>query len=299
MDQANKNKILVVDDEKINRMMIAAFLEVDYHLIMASNFKQAIERAKKHQPDLILLDIVMPECSGYEVLEQLKNDPSTEHLSVIFLTALNSEEEEEKGLSLGAVDYITKPFRLSIIKARLKIHMELINQRRVLEDLTNVDGLTNIANRRCFDDFLDREWSRCQRSQSSLAVAMIDIDYFKLYNDNYGHAEGDRVIKEVASILSKATRRKAELCARYGGEEFAIVMPDTCIDDAKALSVLCRQAVIDQAIIHGYSNASDIITVSVGVAAIIPDRTETKNTLLKLSDNNLYLAKEAGRNCVV
>ncbi len=261
--------------------------------------RRALARAKKHSPDLILLDILMPKMSGYDVIKVLKDDPATAHIPVIFLTALSEESEEENGLAMGAVDYITKPIRPKVAVARINIHMELIRQRRKLEELTNLDALTGIYNRRKFDETLAYEWKRCLRSQTSIAVAMADVDYFKPYNDHYGHSAGDKVLHSVARALSEEVKRSSDCCARYGGEEFAVILPETPQAGAAAMLERCRAAVFDLHLPHAHSSVCDRVTVSIGAACTIPTEQSSITALLKQADDQLYRAKDLGRNRVL
>ncbi len=296
MNKVTQNKILIVDDVKMNRRLIATILKEDYKIILASNGEQALERARKHLPDLILLDIIMPRMTGHQVLKQLKNDPLTQKIPVVFLTALTSESEEEEGLLMGAVDYITKPFRPAIIRARVAIHMQLIEQHKQLEILTNQDGLTGIYNRRKFDFSLEREWRRSLRNGTPLSVAMIDVDFFKLYNDNYGHGAGDFVLRTIAGILNKNINRAADVCARYGGEEFALILPELNAEGLQKVCEKCRQSIVSLQIPHDFSHAGKHVTVTVGGISGIPNEVFSYNELLTQADNNLYQAKELGRN---
>ncbi|WP_100640345.1 diguanylate cyclase domain-containing protein [Marinobacter salexigens] len=292
------NKILVVDDDRISRQFITEILKSDYRIILASDADKAMERAIKHQPDLILLDIVMPRVDGFELFKTIKKHPLIMHIPIIFLTALTLESEEEAGLAMGAVDYITKPLRAPIVQARVKNHIQLINQRKQLELLAVQDPLTGIPNRRRFDVALDAEWRRCKRDQSPLSLAMIDVDNFKAYNDSYGHAAGDSALRAIAHALSSCVRRAPDICARFGGEEFALILPDTTAESLATISENCRHAVEALEIRHAGNALSDRITVSVGGATTIPSDEIGPDDLLKRSDEMLYIAKQQGRNKV-
>lgn len=298
-EKLSQNKILIVDDVKMNRQLIALILKDDYKVILASNGEQALQRARKHCPDLILLDIVMPDMSGHDVLKHLKNDPFTHKIPVVFLTALTSESEEEAGLLMGAVDYITKPLRPAIVRARINIHMQLIDQHKKLEALNNQDGLTGIYNRRKFDLSLEKEWRRSLRNETPLSVVMIDVDYFKFYNDNYGHGAGDTVLLTVAKTLNKCINRAADVCARYGGEEFALILPELTLKGLQKVCEICRQAIASLKIPHDFSSTSKHVTISIGGVSGIPDEDFSYKELLMQADNNLYQAKEAGRNLTI
>jgi diguanylate cyclase (GGDEF)-like protein len=292
-------KVLVVDDAAINRQVLGDLLKTDHTVILAKSGGQALTLAVQHLPDLILLDVVMPEINGYEVLRQLKSDPRTAAIAVIFITGLDTPEDEEHGLTIGASDYITKPFNLAVVRARVRCHLQLARQRRMLETLANIDGLTEIANRRHFDDRYATEWARAVRHGQSLSVAILDIDFFKDYNDQAGHAMGDRVLQGVASVLVNGMNRATDLVARYGGEEFALLMPGTDVKGAAQLADHLRDATGRLAMPHPDSTKTDRITVSVGGATLRPGRNESAADLLKAADDHLYRAKKEGRNRVV
>lgn len=293
-----QNKILVVDDDRISRQLITEILKSDYRIVLANDADKAMERAIKHQPDLILLDIVMPRVDGLELFNRIKKHPLVEHIPIIFLTALTLESDEEAGLAMGAVDYITKPLRAPIVQARVKNHIQLINQRKQLELLAAQDPLTGIPNRRRFDLVLVNEWRRCRRQQSPLSLAMIDVDNFKTYNDTFGHGAGDAALRAIAQALNSCVNRASELCARFGGEEFALILPDTPAESLATISETCRQAVEALKFDHADDSPSDILTVSIGGATTIPTDEIEPEDLLQKSDEMLYLAKEEGRNKV-
>lgn len=297
MNWNKPQKVLVVDDAAINRQVLGDLLKGDHTVILAKSGEQALERAFQHLPDLILLDVVMPEIDGYEVLSRLKADARTSAITVIFITGLVAPGDEARGLTLGASDYITKPFNLDVVKARVKVHLQVARQRRMLETLANVDGLTEIPNRRYFDERYSVEWARAARSRAPLSVAVLDIDYFKDYNDQAGHAMGDRVLQDVAHTLVHEMSRPADLVARYGGEEFALVMPETDASGGQVLAERARAA-IEALVTTGLDGQTHRITVSIGGATTRPGSLETATDLFKAADEQLYRAKQAGRNRV-
>ncbi len=219
MSHAPSNQtILIVDDEPINIKALQLVLGDEHNLVFATTGEMALEMAAQDpQPDLILMDIVMPGMDGFEVCERLKKDDRTRNIPVVFLTARWETSEEAKGLELGAVDYIRKPFSPPIIKARIRNHLELKKTRDLLENLSTLDGLTNIPNRRRFDEIFAHEWNRAVRNKSPLSLLFIDIDHFKNYNDCYGHLAGDDCLKAVARILQSSLGRAADFLARFGG----------------------------------------------------------------------------------
>lgn len=296
---ADRQKILIVDDERINRQTLLHLLEDDYDILLAENGRQALEHVSETPSvDIILLDVMMPEMDGYEVLRRLKENDKSTNIPVVFLTSKNSVEYEEKGLKLGAVDYIHKPFHPTIITLRLENHLRSVRQRKLLEMMVGYDGLTEIANRRKFDEILEKEWLQSRRVGSPLSLAMIDIDYFKLFNDSYGHAEGDIALKITANALSKSIQRPSDLVARYGGEEFVFLLPDTDSVGGKLIAEKACRSIEEQKILHGCSNVSDYVTVSIG-GVTLTGTDEPPDTIVKIADEFLYRAKEAGRNRVI
>lgn len=299
MNEETKPLILIVDDTPTNIQVLAEALRKDYRVRVAGSGKAAFDIIEKlGAPDLILLDVMMPEIDGYEVCRRLKNGAATKNVPVIFVTARSDVEDEEHGLKLGAVDYIAKPFHLPIVAARVRNHINLKLKTDLLESQAMLDGLTNIPNRRRFDEVLDQEWKRAQRSGLPLALIMADIDFFKHYNDNYGHGSGDLCLKKVAEALSMSIERPSDMVARYGGEEFVVILPETEAEGARTIAERFRCNVEAMQLPHKYSDASNVVTVSVGCASLIPAAGIEPDFLLKRADEGLYRAKNSGRNRV-
>lgn len=294
----DKAKILIVDDIPGNVKYLAEILKHDYQIFVATNGKDAIEIATSEQIDLILLDVMMPKMSGYEVCTQLKNNFVTAGITVIFVTGKNEVEDETKGLELGAVDYITKPVNPMILFARVRNHIESKRRRDDLEKISHTDALTGISNRRHFDQFLDQEWRRCIRGGFSLSIIMIDIDYFKQYNDYFGHSGGDDCLKKVATVLQQTLMRSTDFLARYGGEEFIIVLSQVEHKGAASLAEKLRGAVEKLRIPHPLSKIAPHVTISLGCATMIPIRGSSAQPLVNAADELLFAAKEQGRNQV-
>ncbi len=292
--------ILIVDDTPTNIRVLAEALRADYRVKVATGGKTALELANKPEtrPDLILLDVMMPEMDGYEVCRRLKQNPVTQNIPVIFVTAKNDVTDEERGLRLGAMDYIAKPFHLAVVKARVQSHVSLKMKNDMLESLALIDGLTGIPNRRRFDGTLETEWKRAMRGGTALAIIMADIDFFKAYNDHYGHGAGDECLKAVAQALSGALGRPSDILARYGGEEFVAVMPDTEGHGARQLAERCCANVTALGLPHRFSGAADHVTISAGYAALHPATGQSPMELLEMADKMLYQAKEQGRDRV-
>lgn len=294
-----RSRILVVDDSLFNRKILNDALSPVYEVLSARNGEEAISLCREEQPpDIVLLDIMIPGMDGHEVCKRLKNDPATKEIPIIFITAMTDVEDETLGLELGAVDYITKPFSIPIVQARVRTHLELKRQRDILRDMTTIDGLTGIPNRRRFDEFLRVEWLRARRNKHPLAVVLADIDEFKAYNDNYGHLKGDEALKAVAEILQEALHRPTDLLARYGGEEFVAVLPETDFKGAVHFGEYMRSAVLDAGVPHAWSSVEESVTISVGVACVVPTSEVSEVALVTAADKQLYRAKEMGRNRV-
>ena len=292
-------KVLIVDDEKANRKILKELLQDEATIIFAKNGAQAVELARKHLPDLMLLDVIMPDRSGFEVIEAIKNDKNTMNISVIFVTGLANSDDEERGFDLGGCDYIYKPFKANIVIARVMMHLELIKQRKMLNEVAHLDALTGISNRRRMDIVLADELAANKRDNKKLAVALIDVDYFKPYNDNYGHGAGDAALKKVASTFREVLKRPRDFVARYGGEEFLIILPDSSIEGVNLILNNVKQTLADKAIKHEFSKVSDILTISTGAIIVENNHSITPADILLQADKLLYQAKENGRNQLV
>lgn len=300
MDQPERARILIVDDETMNLKVLANLLKDEYSPILARSGAQALKHAfSDTPPDLILLDIMMPEMGGFEVIKKLKNNARTKNIPVIFVTALNSIEDEEHGLKLGAMDYITKPYSPPIVKIRIHNHLRIVHHYRLLDQLAYLDGLTEISNRRRFEEVFPKEWARSLRNGTPLSLAMVDVDCFKQYNDHYGHGMGDRSLQKIAKALDKGLKRPADLIARYGGEEFVMVLPETDAQGAKAIAEHALRQVADLNIPHNRSSVADYLTVSIGLVTMLKDTGTSSVSFIETADRNLYRAKQNGRNRVV
>jgi len=290
-----QKKILVIDDEKMNIMALAHVLKPKHEVIVATDGTSGLEAAEKHQPDIILLDIIMPDMSGFEVLLKLKDSAITMNIPVIFITGLNNVADEEKGLSLGAVDYITKPFNQTIVKARVKTHLKMADYMRTIEKLCMLDALTGLPNRRGFDIRFEAEWGRAHREDKPLGLIMLDIDNFKIYNDTYGHPQGDNLLQVIADTLSKTLNRASDIAVRWGGEEFCILLPDTDINGTFNIAEQIRTNIMDLAI-PCISGQSTTVTVSLGACSKTPSETDLASDYIEEVDKLLYKAKKSGKN---
>lgn len=290
--------ILIVDDERSNLDVLAHILKTQYNVQIAKSGTAALKRAKEQQPDLILLDIVMQDMNGFEVLAELKAYDETRHIPVIFITGLSQPEDEEKGFLLGAVDYIHKPFKPSIVKARVRTHLRIVNQIRTIERLCLIDALTEIPNRRSFDQQLDMEWNRAIREDTPLSLLSLDVDKFKNFNDTYGHPQGDILLQSLANTLTSALNLPSEFVARVGGEEFAVILPNMNLPNAMLLAEELRKAVEVMQVPTLDNTGTLSVTISIGAATVIPDDHQTIGALVTSADNALYQAKNSGRNRV-
>lgn len=319
--------ILIVDDLSENRALLQAVLQTGGYsrILSASSAEEAlrlleVEDGDWRSPvDLVLMDYMMPRVDGIEAIRRLKSVEALRDIPVILVTGHDGEGVLERAFDAGAMDYITKPIDTVELLARirsaltLKREMDIRKERErellavtkklaevneALQRLSSLDGLTGIANRRSFDDVFEREWRRCRRESEYLSLLMIDIDHFKDFNDAYGHLKGDDCLRTVASILEQACHRAGDLAARYGGEEFVIVLSNTCPAGAGRVAESLRAQVQELVIPNERSATEPVVTISVGVASVVPDDAATPSTLLAEADRALYTAKRNGRNRV-
>ena len=298
MENTEMNSILVVDDEASNHVFLTSLLKPLYTIYAATNGRSAIKIARDVLPDLILLDIVMPEVDGYEVLSELNSFEETREIPVIIISGLGSVEDEKKGLASNAVDYISKPFDAEIVKLRIRNQIKIINQMREIVRLSTTDQLTGVPNRRGFDNQIGREWARMIREKFPFSVLLLDVDKFKNYNDTYGHQQGDVVLQIVAKTMTQSYHRSTDYGARWGGEEFITILPNTNMEGAIDVAERIR-ANIENLSIPLPDGESTRVTVSIGVNTIIPTMRDSIDDFIECSDNALYSAKQTGRNKVV
>ena len=291
-------RLLVVDDQPANVQVLHQTFAADHQVLMATNGEQALHVCAAKQPDLVLLDVVMPGMDGYEVCARLKADPALCDIPVVFVSAQDDEVSEANGLDVGAVDYISKPINPKIVRARVKTHLTLKRQSDLLREWVYLDGLTNVCNRRYFEERMVVEWARATRQRTPLSVLMIDVDYFKRYNDRYGHQAGDDCLRRVAAELKESLRRPSDLVARYGGEEFVCLLPETGLAGAMQLAEQIAASVREARIEHQRSQVSSVVTCSIGVCSKPADRVSSGPALLRTADAQLYMAKASGRNRV-
>jgi len=293
-----KLKILIIEDSKLNQEVLRRILHNDYTLDFVGDGAEALEKIKAESTDLILLDLILPGMNGFEVLSELRKCESTRSIPVIIITGRTDPEEEVKGLQLGATDYITKPFHEVVVKARVETQIRLLKQMRIIENFGFIDTLTNIPNRRQFDQLMVREWNRAKREKTPFSIMMIDVDHFKMYNDTHGHQQGDVALQTVASTITASLKRSTDIAARWGGEEFAVLLQNTLLDGAMQVAEDIRKN-IEMTEIPGTDKEADYnVTISIGVATMSPDNNTSIPDLILKADMALYKAKDTGRNRV-
>lgn len=324
--------ILIVDDRPDNLRVLSSILtESGYQVRRAINGQLALKIAQHAPPALILLDVLMPEMDGYKVCSLLKSHPQTAEIPVIFISALDNVFDKVKAFEVGGIDYITKPFQAAEVLARVKnqliirnLYIQLQQQAKKLADqnvllqqeikerqraeaalvvanlelkrLAVLDDLTGVANRRHFNESLNKEWRRMAREQCPLSLILGDIDYFKKYNDTYGHLAGDFCLQQVAQAISRAIKRPADILARYGGEEFAAILPNTDTEGALQVAEAMRDEVLNLKITHGQSAIYKYVTLSLGIVSLVPQHNYDPSILITAADKALYEAKKQGRN---
>lgn len=319
---AKNIRVLVIDDQRmvvegVRRMLQS---ESDIEFYYCTEPTRALETAIKVKPTIILLDLVMPEVGGMTLVRFFKANKKTEDVPIIVLSSIEAPIDKEAAFGAGASDYVVKlPDKIELV-ARIRAHArsylnklerdeafeelrrlkaELEESNSALQMLSCLDGLTGIANRRRFDDYMVSEWKRAQRESSTISLILIDIDFFKLYNDNYGHQQGDDTLRAVVNALAGGINRPGDLLARYGGEEFVVVLPDTILDGAIKIAETLQERVNSLNIVHAYSKAADHVTLSMGIACCEPGkRFDSFECLIEAADKSLYDAKDGGRNCI-
>lgn len=303
-------KILVIDDSKIERVIIRSYLQhLDYDIYDADNGEEGIKLFNKCSPDIILLGVVMNGINGYEVVQQLRSQ-SSDWIPIIFLSGKAQPEDIMIGICSGGDDYLAKPIQKQILIAKmiameriaamrkqlLKVTQNLRSANQELERLATLDGLTGIANRRHLDLTLEKEVARAKRDNKPLTFIISDIDFFKKYNDYYGHIQGDECLKRVAQTLKNSLSRPGDLVARYGGEEFCMLLPDTDTEHAAFVAEKLLNAVRRLEMRHQGVADNAIVTMSFGIINLVPNAGLTCENLMKLADEKLYFAKENGRD---
>ncbi|MCI8423963.1 MAG: diguanylate cyclase [Lawsonibacter sp.] len=294
----DRDKILIIDDSAVQAEFLKSILKEEYEVTTCQTATEGLKQAQSGEYSLILLDVVMPDMDGFTLLRELKSAFQTRHIPVIMLTSLSDVHNEEKGLLLGAVDYVAKPFSPIIIRARVKTHIDLYHFQMQFMEQALVDELTGIPNRRRYESDSVMNWRKAIRFGCPFSVCMIDIDQFKLYNDSFGHPAGDKVIASVAQVIASHLRRATDFFARYGGEEFVVIQVGETAQNAYNFLKVIRQAVEDLHIPHS-SPDREWVTISAGGVTVTPKSEDSYETYLKIADTMLYDAKRLGRNRVI
>lgn len=324
--------ILIVDDTPANLDLLSGMLKDRFRVRAATSGRRALATARTYAIDLVLLDVDMPEMNGYEVCTELKADEATREVPVIFVSALDAAIDKVAAFAVGGADYITKPFQVAEVMARIEYQLRLARLKRDLEQkneelgrayedvrriaaeledanrqlavanvrlraLSYLDGLTGVANRRRFDEELDEACAVANETAAPLSLVLIDLDHFKKLNDSQGHQDGDEALRSVAAILAERTEAHGGLAARFGGEEFVWLLPGTALDEAKAEAEALRMKIRDAGIRHDGAECG-VVTASLGVSASIGMKTLTPLALVAAADAALYRAKSKGRDRV-
>lgn len=316
--------ILVVDDRHENLLVMESLLEdMECQILKAASGNEALSLMLDHDFALILMDVQMPGMDGFETAELMRGSERTRYIPIIFVTAISKEQKcIFKGYELGAVDYLFKPVEMEILRSKVRVFLELYNQKKIveeqaamlelkvkelmelqevnskLENLSTIDGLTGIPNRRSFNEYIEKSWRNSIRSGKPISLIMLDIDFFKSYNDNYGHIQGDECLIRVAKSLSLGLKRPLDFVARYGGEEFAVILPDTDSEGAVIFAEELRGNIEGVKLSHEFSQVSPYVTISLGVSSINPGQEDKVKEFVDKADKALYRSKSNGRNSV-
>jgi diguanylate cyclase (GGDEF)-like protein len=304
-------KVLIVDDSPTIRAALRTLVEqMGHSVIDAEDGSKGLATYRDSRPDLVLIDVVMPVMDGYDAARQMRQIRPDEWIPIIFLSSKEADQDLDRAIEAGGDDYLVKPVSFVVLNAKIRAlqrieatrvklldtSRELAAANRELENLSRQDGLTGIANRRYFDSYLLTEMKRASRERQPLSLILADVDYFKAYNDYYGHQAGDDCLRQVASALKSVGKRPADLAARYGGEEFAIVLPATMLEGAVDVARSLARTIEGMAIAHVRSGVADKISLSQGVASLVPGNDTMPESIIELADQALYQAKQQGRN---
>ncbi|MBD2294340.1 PleD family two-component system response regulator [Anabaena sphaerica FACHB-251] len=302
--ERNKSLVLIVDDEAFNRQELRLALEQEgYQVAEAKNGAEAINVFRQTRPDLVIMDALMPQMDGFECCHKLLSVDSNKYTPVFMITVLEDKQSIDYAFQVGAEDYLIKPIHWPILRQRVKrsieqsqLQQKLLIDNQQLQQLVNVDALTQVANRRRFDEYLSLEW-QCQiRDQQPISFILCDVDFFKSYNDTYGHILGDRCLYDIAQAIKNVVQRPGDLVARYGGDEFAVILPHTNREGATYLAEKICFAVRSLAIPHENSQVNSYVTLSVGLSTLIPEPDSSCEEIIAAADLVMYQAKLAGRD---
>lgn len=306
--------ILIIDDDSFMRLQLCQAMQQEgFRVKVVNDGQQGLAAYQELHPDLILLDAMMPVMDGFTCCRQLQNLPGGDRTPVLMITGLEDQNSVDQAFAVGATDFVTKPIHWPVLRQRVRralrearlsqelarANQELQRANQELQRLAILDSLTQIANRRRFDEYLEQEWQRLSREQMPLSLLLCDVDFFKAYNDTYGHQAGDYCLQQIAQTLTLAATRPADLVARYGGEELVVVLPHTPVVGALQVADDIRQRVRALGIVHANSEISHYITLSIGIAGMVPSLEDSPKTLIAAADQALYQAKAGGRDTIV
>lgn len=304
-------KVLIVDDSPTIRTALRGLVEkMGHSVIEVEDGREALQSYRRDRPDLVLIDVMMPVMDGYEAARQMREIRPDEWVPIIFLSSKEADQDLDRAIEAGGDDYLVKPVSFVVLNAKiralqriestrvklLETSRELAAANRELENLSRQDSLTGIANRRYFDSYLLTEIKRASRDREPLSLILADVDNFKAFNDCYGHQAGDDCLRHVATALKSVGKRPADLAARYGGEEFAIVLPGTTVEGAVDVAKSLVRAIEGMSIPHARSGVSNTVSLSQGIASMIPVHDTKPESIIELADQALYQAKQQGRN---
>jgi diguanylate cyclase (GGDEF)-like protein len=300
----NPPLILIADDDKTTRIWLRHAMEQEgYQVVEAIDGATCLTAFSDLKPDVVLLDAMMPHVDGFTCCKRIQALPGGAGTPVLVITGLEDQESVDKAFAAGAADYVTKPIHWAVLRQRVrrliqqvKMYRQLESMNQELQRLVSVDGLTQVANRRRFDEYLQQQWQQMQRERLSLSLILCDIDFFKLYNDTYGHQAGDDCLRQVAKVIQRSAKRSVDLAARYGGEEFAVILPNTNLRGAVQVSKEIQAKIKSLLIPHSSSKIGQQVTVSLGVSSMVPTPSNIAAMLITTADKALYQAKAEGRN---
>ena len=305
-------KILVVDDSKVIRMLVAECItSLGHEIKHAENGEEAIAYIKENSVDLVLMDVEMPGMNGFKTTQAIRSMILHDWFPIVFLTTKQDDDSFANGILAGGDAYLPKPInplrlqltvtameRIYVMRQKLQVaQQDLLLANKELERLAMYDQLTGLANRRNFDESLEKQFKLAKRNKVPLSVIICDIDFFKIYNDSYGHQQGDDCLAKVAKVIGTTSDRPTDKACRYGGEEFTVILPDTNLEGGLLIAEKLRKAVFDENIKNEGSKVVPCVTLSLGLATYT-GQYKNQDEVLKAADDALYRAKENGRNRV-